>query len=82
VSALDPSVRERVLQLLLRLQRERDLTMIFVSHDLDVIGAVADDVLVMQDGVIVEQGAVSEVFAAPQHPFTQELLEANRPVSP
>ncbi|WP_341957985.1 ABC transporter ATP-binding protein [Microbacterium sp. LWH13-1.2] len=82
VSALDPSVRERVLQLLLRLQRERGLTMIFVSHDLDVVGAVADDVLVMQDGVIVEQGAISDVFASPQHPFTQELLEANRPVSP
>lgn len=82
VSALDPSVREKVLQLLLRLQRERELTMIFVSHDLDVVGAVADEVLVMQDGVIVEQGAVIDVFAAPQHPFTRELLEANRPVSP
>lgn len=82
VSALDPSVREKVLQLLLRLQRERELTMIFVSHDLDVVGAVADEVLVMQDGVIVEQGAVGDVFAAPQHPFTRELLEANRPVSP
>jgi peptide/nickel transport system ATP-binding protein len=82
VSALDPSVRERVLQLLLRLQRERQLTMIFVSHDLDVVGAVADEVLVMQDGVIVEQGAVADVFAAPQHPFTQELLAANGPVSP
>ncbi|WP_091234407.1 ABC transporter ATP-binding protein [Microbacterium sp. 3J1] len=82
VSALDPSVRELVLRLLLRLQRERDLTMIFVSHDLDVVGAVADDVLVMQDGAIVEQGAVGAVFAAPQHPFTRELLEANGPVSP
>jgi len=82
VSALDPSVRERVLQLLLRLQRERQLTMVFVSHDLDVVGAVADDGLVMQDGVIVEQGAVADVFASPQHPFTQELLEANGPLSP
>ncbi|MBO0979866.1 ABC transporter ATP-binding protein [Microbacterium sp. SD291] len=80
VSALDPSVRERVLRLLLRLQRSRGLTMIFVSHDLDVVGAVADDVLVMQDGLVVEQGATAEVFAAPQHPFTRELLAANGPI--
>lgn len=77
VSALDPSVREKVLRLLLRLQRDRDLTMVFVSHDLDVVGAVADEVIVMQDGVIVEKGATDAVFAAPQHPFTRELLEAN-----
>ena len=82
VSALDPSVRERVLRLLSRLQQERQLTMILVSHDLDVVGAVADEVLVMQDGRIVEQGATGQVFASPQHPFTQELLDANGPVSP
>ncbi|PRA80014.1 ABC transporter ATP-binding protein [Microbacterium sp. MYb66] len=82
VSALDPSVRERVLLLLARLQQERQLTMILVSHDLDVVGAVADEVLVMQEGRIVEQGATADVFAAPQHPFTQELLDASGPVSP
>ncbi|WP_245861121.1 dipeptide ABC transporter ATP-binding protein [Microbacterium aurantiacum] len=77
VSALDPSVRERILQLLRQLQLDRGLTMIFVSHDLDVIAAVADDVLVMQDGRIVEQGRTDEVFRAPQHPFTRELLAAS-----
>ncbi|MCA1306565.1 ABC transporter ATP-binding protein [Microbacterium esteraromaticum] len=80
VSALDPTVRERVLALLRRLQRERELTMVFVSHDLDVIAAVSDDVLVMRDGEIVEQGPVARVFADPQHPFTVELLAAGRPV--
>ncbi|WP_137843450.1 ABC transporter ATP-binding protein [Microbacterium sp. 2FI] len=78
VSALDPLVRERVLALLLRLQRERDLTMLFVSHDLDVVAGVADDVLVMQEGVAVEQGSTARVFADPRHPFTRELLAAAR----
>lgn len=82
VSALDPSVREHILRLLATLQTRRGLTMIFVSHDLDVIGAVADEVLVMQDGRIVEQGATAAVFSQPQHPFTKELLAASRPVSP
>jgi len=71
-------VRQRVLDLLSRLQRERALTMVFVSHDLAVIAAVSDDVLVMQDGVIVEQGAVADVFTDPRHPFTRELLAAGR----
>ena len=77
VSALDPLVRETVLALLARLQRERDLTLLLVSHDLDVIAAVADDVVVMKDGVVVEQGRAAEVFATARHPFTRELLAAS-----
>lgn len=78
VSALDPSVRERVLHVLRRVQHERALTMVFVSHDLDVLAAVADDVLVMREGVIVEQGSVVDVFQSPKHVFTKELLAAGR----
>lgn len=76
VSALDASVRARILERLLTLQRERDLAIIFVTHDLDVVAGVADDVIVMKDGRVVDQGTVSSVFAAPRHPFTRELLAA------
>lgn len=76
VSALDPTVRSRVLDLLARLQAERQLTMVFVSHDLAVVAAICDDVLVMRDGHVVEQGRVADVFADPRHPLTRELLAA------
>lgn len=76
VSALDPSVRTRVLALLTRLQAAHDLTLVVISHDLDVIAATCDEVLVMQDGAVVEQGAAAAVLTAPQHPFTRELLAA------
>ncbi|WP_336646140.1 ABC transporter ATP-binding protein [Microbacterium sp. USHLN186] len=76
VSALDPTVRSRVLDLLARLQKDRALTTVLVSHDLAVVAAVCDDVLVMHAGEIVEQGTVADVFADPRHPFTRELLAA------
>ncbi|PVE76070.1 dipeptide ABC transporter ATP-binding protein [Microbacterium testaceum] len=76
VSALDASVRARILDRLRDLQRRRDLAMVFVTHDLDVVAGIADDVIVMQDGRVVEEGAVSCVFADPRHPFTRELLAA------
>ncbi|WP_298872517.1 ABC transporter ATP-binding protein [uncultured Microbacterium sp.] len=76
VSALDASVRARILDRLLALQSERDLAMVFITHDLDVVAAIADDVIVMKDGRVVDSGAVSCVFAAPAHPFTRELLAA------
>ena len=76
VSALDASVRAKILDRLLALQSERDLAMIFVTHDLDIVAAIADDVIVMKDGRVVDSGTVSCVFAAPRHPFTRELLAA------
>ena len=76
VSALDATVRARILHRLRDLQRERDLAMVFITHDLDVVRGIADEVLVMQDGRIVEAGPVSRIFAAPRHPFTRELLDA------
>jgi len=80
VSALDATLRARILALLDRLQRDRGLTMLLVSHDLGVIASVADDLVVMQDGAIVEQGPAAQVLETPQHPFTRELLAASNPV--
>jgi peptide/nickel transport system ATP-binding protein len=75
VSALDVSVQAQVLQLLESLQRE-GLSMVFISHDLAVIGQVSDEILVMRDGRAVEQGGAAEILARPAHPFTRELLQA------
>ncbi|WP_343551265.1 ABC transporter ATP-binding protein [Pantoea sp.] len=76
VSALDVSVQAQVLDLLAEMQAEHGTALLFISHDLGVIQHLADRVLVMQNGHVVESGALQQVFAAPQHPWTQKLLQA------
>ncbi len=76
VSALDVSVQTQVLDLLAGLQRSMGLAMVFISHDLAVVRGLSHHVLVMKDGVVVEQGETEELFERPQHPFTKELLAA------
>ncbi len=74
-SALDPQTTGQVLQLLAEINRELGLTIVLITHEMDVIRRVCDRVGVMDAGVIVEQGLVSEVFLHPQHPTTQRFVQ-------
>jgi microcin C transport system ATP-binding protein len=75
-SALDVTVQKQVLALLQRLQRERALSYLLITHDVDVIQAMAHQVIVMKDGAVVESGAVDRVLHAPEHPYTRMLVQA------
>ncbi len=75
-SALDMSVQAQVVDLLRDLQRKHDLAYLFISHDLKVVKALANDLIVMRFGKVVEQGASADVFRNPQHEYTRALLAA------
>jgi oligopeptide/dipeptide ABC transporter ATP-binding protein len=77
VSSLDVSVQAQVLNLLKKLQRELKLSLIFISHDLNVVGYLADIVAVMYAGKIMEIAPVAEIFSAPLNPYTKALLASN-----
>ncbi|MBL7818860.1 MAG: ABC transporter ATP-binding protein [Saprospiraceae bacterium] len=79
-TALDVTVQKTILDLMKDLQRESDTAVVFITHDLGVIAEIADRVLVMYKGEIVEQGAVEQIFSAPQHPYTKSLLACRPPL--
>ena len=76
VSALDISIQAQVLNLLADLQEQHNLAYLFISHDLSVVKHIADDVMVMYLGRVVEQGSRDAIFANPQHPYTKALMSA------
>lgn len=73
-TALDVTVQKTILQLLMKIKKEREMSIIFISHDLSVIREIADQVAVMYKGEIVEQATAKKLFDAPQHPYTRGLL--------
>ena len=75
-SALDRTVQRQVVELLRSLQAKYNLTYLFISHDLAVVRALSHQMMVIKQGKVVEQGVAETIFAAPQHPYTQQLLES------
>jgi microcin C transport system ATP-binding protein len=75
-TALDVTIEAQILELLADLKARESLSLLFISHDLGIVRRIADRVCVMQGGEIVEQGPVEDIFARPQHPYTQKLLAA------
>lgn len=75
-TALDPTVQQQILGLLVQLREELDLALVLISHDLGLVARHSDDVLVMYDGRVVEQGPTPQVVDRPEHPYTRALIDA------
>lgn len=75
-TALDVTIQAQIIELILKIKRERNLSVIFITHDLGVVANIADRVLVMYAGQIAEEGLVNEIFYNPQHPYTWALLSS------
>jgi oligopeptide/dipeptide ABC transporter ATP-binding protein len=76
-TALDVTVQAQVIELLLRLRSARGLAILFISHDLALVSQVADRIVVMYGGLVMEQGPTAKVMGEPRHPYTRALLEAH-----
>ncbi|ASP20867.1 ABC transporter ATP-binding protein [Antarctobacter heliothermus] len=81
-TALDVTIQAQILDLLAGLKEAEDMSLLFITHDLGIVRKIADRVCVMKNGEIVEQGKTSEIFANPQHPYTQMLLSAESTGTP
>jgi oligopeptide transport system ATP-binding protein len=76
VSSLDISIQAQILNLLIELQNRKNLTYLFISHDLGLVGSICDRVIVMQSGRFVESGSCEEIFRNPKHEYTESLLKS------
>ena len=75
-SSLDVSIQAKIINMLIKLKKEQNLTYMFITHDMGVVAEVADRVLVMYHGEAVEEGTCEQIFHNPRHPYTQSLLAA------
>ncbi|MBK7251825.1 MAG: ABC transporter ATP-binding protein [Gammaproteobacteria bacterium] len=73
-TALDVTIQRQIIELLARLREKHQMSMLFITHDLGLVGEIADDVVVMQSGEVREQGTAREIFETPRHPYTRALL--------
>ena len=80
-TALDVTIQKKILQLLKKMQKSRNMGILFITHDLGLVAGFADKVIVMYKGKIVEQGNVSQIFTNPQHPYTKGLLACRPPLN-
>jgi ABC-type glutathione transport system ATPase component len=81
VAALDVSIRAQVINVLIDIQAARGLTYLFISHDLHLVRHIADEVVIMKNGRVVESGPTETVFTAPSDPYAKELLASHRPIT-